>query len=555
MGLIAQKPLVRLILMIIASVLAAFFAALPFPSPFSEGGFSFLSFVSLIPMFWVIGKSKWHEIPFVGIAYGFFFYLIYNYWLKTFHPLAILLAPILESVQYLMLFPFLKMTSKLFKKRAYILTSLAYVSYLYMTQQGFLAYPYGNISAALYRFPAFIQIVEITGIWGVCMLLAFPQAMVAEMLLRKDLKSLRKDFLIVLIILISNCVIGTFRIRAVESEKPDRILRIAAVQHSADTWIGGDAAYRRNFETMRRLSLEALEEKPDMVVWSETAFVPSVPWNILYPFSSARTKLAHEFLDFASSIPAAFVTGNPNSVIDDETKGPYLEDGTWNNKEYNSVLFFADGKEQGRYRKQHLVPFTEHFPYKKQMPHLAAFLEANDYHWWEKGDEPTVFHYDGYSFSTPICFEDTFGVLSANFVDNGADFILNLTNDVWSKSIPAEVQHFQLAAFRAIENRRPLIRSTNSGITCMVLPSGKIVGELEPFTESWNVYDVPLRINAGTTFYTRHPDFFAKLFIALTFLGVALGAIARIDGKVRERRERVARLASMFETIPEENLN
>jgi hypothetical protein len=106
---------------------------------------------------------------------------------------------------------------------------------------------------------------------------------------------------------------------------------------------------------------------------------------------------------------------------------------------------------------------------------LYALLKANDYKWWEKGTEATVFSYDGVRFSTPICFEDIFGSLNATFVRNGADMLVNLTNDSWSGSVPAEMQHLGLAVFRAVENRRPLIRGTNSGITCLVTPSGKII--------------------------------------------------------------------------------
>ena len=179
------------------------------------------------------------------------------------------------------------------------------------------------------------------------------------------------------------------------------------------------------------------------------------------------------------------------------------------------------------YRKQHLVPFTEHFPYEEEFPWLYELLLANDYNWWEEGEEATVFEYDGIHFSTPICFEDTFGYLSADFVRNGADFLLNMTNDVWSGAVPAEVQHMQLALFRAIENRRPLLRSTNSGITCLITPDGQVVEPLEPFTQDWHIYEVSVYENAGLTFYTRFPDLFAFLTLISSVIILAARLLFR----------------------------
>ena len=184
-------------------------------------------------------------------------------------------------------------------------------------------------------------------------------------------------------------------------------------------------------------------------------------------------------------------------------------------------MLFGDGRVLGNYRKQHLVPFTEHFPYEKQLPRLYQLLLANDYNWWEKGVEALVFNYNGLKFSTPICFEDTFGYLSAEFVQKGADVLMNLTNDSWSGSVAAEMQHMQLATFRAIENRRPLIRGTNSGITCLVDITGKVINPLEPFSQSYGIYDITIGQETNLTFYTKHPDFFAKLILALAQIGRA----------------------------------
>ena len=311
-------------------------------------------------------------------------------------------------------------------------------------------------------------------------------------------------------------------------------VRIASVQHSADSWEGGYPTYKKNFETLTALTMEAMEHDPDMVVWSETAFVPSVSWHTAYPSHAPTSALVEDFVDFGLTLGIPLVTGNPEGVMADDTKPAILENGEWNRTDYNTVIYFADGVIKETYRKQHLVPFTEHFPYQRQFPRLTALLIANDYNWWETGNEATVFDADGFRFSTPICFEDTFGYLSAEFVANGADALINLSNDSWSGSVAAEMQHMQLSVFRAIENRRPLLRSTNSGMTCLVDPSGKVVDMIQPFTQAWHIFDLPLFKKTGTTFYTRHPDILAKMAVAASPLVLVIGA-AKKRGRRRKK--------------------
>ena len=534
---------------------SAFVASLAFPSKYIENGVPFLAFFYLIPVFYVIWRSKWSTVWLYGAFYGFLFYLFYNYWLETFHPLAILIAPILECVQYALLFMCIKLSKTLLKRHYCLLATLLYSAYLYLTQQGFLAYPYGNIASALYSYTSLIQIVSVTGIWGLDLIVVLPQVIVSECLYEKEWRRNKWDLLISLLILASTWIGGSFVKKKWENKESDRVMRIAAIQHSADTWQGGYRTYKENFENLKMLTMEAMEKSPDMVVWSETAFVPSVAWHSAYPNNVATSKLCNDFVSFGSNLGVPLVTGNPEGVIKDKELAPILESGDWNWKTYNTVILFSDGGIQGIYRKQHLVPFTEYFPYEKELPWLYNLLLANDYKWWEVGEEATVFEYDGVKFSTPICFEDTFGYLNAEFVSKGAQMLLNLSNDFWSMSVQAELQHYQLAVFRAVENRVPLLRSTNSGITCLVLPDGSTQGKLDTFTQAWGIYDLPIYNDKTSTFYTRHPDLFGKMYVVLSISAVVLIAIYDISRVVLEKRRKKRmeeeRLSTLFVSMDE----
>ena len=130
-------------------------------------------------------------------------------------------------------------------------------------------------------------------------------------------------------------------------------------------------------------------------------------------------------------------------------------------------------------------------------------------------------------FSTPICFEDTFPYLNREFIRHGAQVLVNMTNDAWSQAVACEMQHMSIAAFRALENKRTLVRSTNGGITCVIDPNGRISDMLPPFTEDYLIADVPV-YTATQTLYTRWGDWFAFLVSILAGLGLAGGLLLRV---------------------------
>ena len=536
---------------VLVLLVSAFIYSIAFPGLVSANGVGLIGFIALIPVFAVIRNTTWKLTPVYGFFYGFMFYLFFNYWLKTFHPLAILIVPIIKGGEMVLLFPALKAAQKLFKRYGYLVEAVVYVAYSYLSQDWFAGYPYGTLGSAIYRYLPLIQISEIFGIWGVNFLMILPQAFLGFYLYNLynrtglNLGAYVKEHLVFVItyavLFVATLIFGFVSISYWKSQEPQKTWRVATIQHSADTWKGGYATYRNNFNTLRKMSLEALQADPDMILWSETAFVPSVAWHEGYPSDPATSVLVEEFVSFGKSLPVPLLTGNPEGVLDDPSLPAFGSAGSWNRKDYNTVIFFEDGKIKNTYRKQHLVPFTEHFPYEKQLPWLYNLLLANDYNWWEKGYDPVVFETDeGVKFSTPICFEDVFGYLNAGFVANGADVIVNMTNDGWSKAVSAQMQHLGLAVFRSIENRRTTVRGTNSGMTCVIDVTGNIIDMMDPFKVGWHIYDVPVFSGDvyGTTFYTNHVDWFAFLNIYLSVLLLGGGSLYHLYRFISRRKRK-----------------
>ena len=529
------------VLVLLAS---AFVLAASFPGFLTDDGIAPLVFVALIPVFMVIRNTTWRCVWFHGFLFGLVYYFFFNYWLKGFHALAIVIAPVIKGGEMLLLFLALKAIDEAFPKKGYILKGAVWAAYAYLAENWFAGYPYGNIVYALYPYPVLYQTADITGIWGIICLMVFPQAAAADYLypwvmgkkesFRLWLKSNLIPLIIWALLAVASIIYGIFSLAYWEDRTPSSTMRVACVQHNHDSWKGGYNTYRSNFNNLKRYTTESLATDPDLVIWSETAFVPSVAWHTTYDAKGTVWEDIHDltidFVEYAESIGVPLLTGNPKSVIADPSLPPYDEDGNKNSVEYNTVILFQDGEIKGEYIKQHLVPFTEHFPYEKQLPWLYNLLKAMDYNWWIPGTEPTVFELNGVHFSTPICYEDAFGVLNAEYVASGAEVIINMTNDNWSKKPSAEWQHAEIAAFRSVETRKSMVRGTNSGITCLIVPTGEIQDPMKPFSMGTHTYEVPVysQSDYGNTFYVEHIDLFAKIAIGVSIAALAYWLIRKL---------------------------
>jgi apolipoprotein N-acyltransferase len=271
------------------------------------------------------------------------------------------------------------------------------------------------------------------------------------------------------------------------------------------------------------LSSQALAEDGsiDIVIWSETSFVPAIDWHTRYRTDQVAFELVRQLREYLSAQRVPFVVGNDDGQLARDAQGrEYRVD-------YNAAILFDRGEIVDTYRKLHLVPFTENFPYEERLPGIYRWLREADTHFWEKGSEYTVFDAAGVRFSALICFEDTFGYLAREFVRRGAEVLINMTNDSWSKAVACEMQHMSIALFRALENRRALVRSTNGGITCVIDPYGRITAMLPPFTADYLIAEVPV-YTAGQTLYTRWGDWFAIVVLVLALGGLGAGLVRRI---------------------------
>jgi len=577
--------------------LAAILFAASHPNLLFYNGLPFFAWFAYIPVVILINRNNVIQCIGWGALYGFAAYGFYAYWLSAFHPLAGVIVYCIYIVYFAVTFPILKLACILFPKRSYLAQWVVWLAYEYLSMQGFTGFPYGITGYTQWRITPLIQIASLAGVWGVNVLVTFPSFWLAgaiintsrenvipnrEGAIKKEeknlpqthtetksrfnfysliragshrfaVKNLKNYFLqekIPAIIwgaaLAASLVFGFVTLK----DYSDTIAagnyssaQIALIQHNTDPWEASkassswliDEAYRKDLRILKRLSDAALNANPDiqLVVWSETAFVPRIYWHTTYREEQNSWEIVRELLEYLSSKDVPFLLGN-----DDARKDPAVNPNASDQHrvDYNAVMYFEKGNNTKTYRKLHLVPFTEHFPYRKQFPMIYDWLVSADTHFWEKGNEAAVFTGPGFTFSTPICFEDTFGYLSREFVRGGADVIINLSNDAWSNSVTAQYQHLSMAVFRAVENYRPMARSTASGQTCAVDPLGRIISMAPSFEETY--LDVSIPLIKKDTLYTKFGDYLGVFSVWAAIAILLFGAVCYTMRKLKARTER-----------------
>jgi apolipoprotein N-acyltransferase len=245
---------------------------------------------------------------------------------------------------------------------------------------------------------------------------------------------------------------------------------------------------------------------PTVIVWPES---PA-------PVSEQEPQFRQAAQRLAQDAGSPLVLGNVAFADDLERTG--------HSAVYNSASFVtSQGVFAGRYDKIHLVPFGEFIPLQRWLS-FAHSLTA-EVGTLSRGQQRVVFTTGGHSYGVFICYESTFADEIRHFVLNGADVLVNISNDGWYGDTSAPWQHLDMARMRAIENHRWLLRDTNTGVTAAIDPDGRIIVSAPRHIET--AIRVPFNFESGTTFYTRHGDWLAYACAIISFVLLLWGFVPR----------------------------
>jgi apolipoprotein N-acyltransferase len=370
----------------------------------------------------------------------------------------------------------------------------------------FSGFGWNGLGVALHRDLALIQIAEVTGVLGLSFLVAFCNLLAVLVVRRLVAESgpgfmakIRWEFSLGMTLLAAVFGFGVSRIlgqpeNKVLSGTPSLqpiSLRVAALQPNIpQSEKFSPDAESKTLNTLARLTGLGAASRPDLLLWPESA----TPRGI---FSDPATL---QFVqEQASHSGCSLLFGT-------------VEDDIASERSFNSAALFTQrGTRIQLYRKVHLVPFGEYLPLRNTVPlldRLVGGLVPGDF---AAGSEFKVLQLENppLNISTLICFEDSVGYVARRQVLNGSQLLMNLTNDGWFARSAAAEQHLANAIFRAVENRRPLIRCTNTGMTCSVSPMGRVDSWIVPFSQGLAVREVSSLKAPSLTVYSRWGDWWA----------------------------------------------
>jgi len=484
-------------------------------------GNAILGLICIAPVFYAVSRAPTFGFASIlGLIFGAISTGLSNYWLIFFQGYSVWTfgAPLVGyTAVNALVFPFLRGFSRISGRFRPFLLAIAWAGYEYFKSVGFSGYPWGLIAYPMGGFLPLIQFVDTTGIWGLSFLMALVNALIAEYALagHRILYFRQAAFGLFLVV----CVLGYGTYRLARPIPHAATASLLLVQQNTDPWDEGSAnndSLRTNVDLTLR-GLQSSDPAPDLAVWSESS-VTSVFVEHGNQFTPARNPL----------VPAVRMMGVPvlfgGVVILDRQKQE-----AWN----ASVLVSPEGNIVDTYGKIHPVPMAESIPFYELEPVKRFFRNVvGIWNPWVSGTRYTVFRVPlraggQLAFGTPICFEDAFSNLCRTYIVKGADMLVNITNDSWSKTWSAEIQHFAVARFRAVENRRVLVRSTNGGVSAVIGPWGEIRSRMPFFEKAWRTVDVPVYREERLTPYTRFGDWFPRLSIAFLFLVLVAARIPK----------------------------
>jgi apolipoprotein N-acyltransferase len=509
------------------ATLAGLLLILPFP----KFGFWWLAWVGMVPLFIAIRDQSPRLAFYLGFVFGFVFYYGNIFWLNTlidyndFVPIGIVLLGIYLAF-YAALFALL---TSLLRRRAatfsFFIIPAVWVVLEYVRSLGRLAFPWAYLSSSQYRILPLIQIADLTGTYGVTYLIVICNLAIADVIggirahaaLRQAWKTL-----VVLALLAASLAYGGFAMHRTYAD--GKSLNVAIVQPSVPqlrkllSYLSDDADLRNRISAQMISQLVAMIRAQqgrgvDLFVLPESA-ITETGFNFDVPLRQFLERLAHE-------MNASIFLGADNRTSLEE-----------NATVYNSAWLIdpESGFYPKPYNKIQLVPFGEHVPYFNVIPYLqeiiiniGSFTEGSDY---------TLFPCKGLKFGAVICFESSFARLLRRFVRDGADFLVVITNDAWYGRSAGAYQHTSLSVFRAIENRRYVVRAANTGISCFIAPTGAIASHLRLFESA--TLRGEIRASKHLTFYTRYGDIFAKILFLLV---LALLIVLLRSRLMREKRQ------------------
>jgi apolipoprotein N-acyltransferase len=259
--------------------------------------------------------------------------------------------------------------------------------------------------------------------------------------------------------------------------------------------------FDQTFADLVKVSVEATPEQaagdPGMIIWPES---PA-------PFFIADPRLQHWLVTMAQDKNSYLVVGSLGETQEAAGRQQLLN---------SALVMDPHGNMVGRYDKIHLVPFGEYVPFQNLLFFASKLTrEVGDF---ARGTQRKVFDLGGTHAGIFICYESVFPDEVREFTANGAQVLVNISDDLWYGETGAPAQHLQMARMRAVENYRWILLATNNGTTASIDPFGRVVKKSPRNVRTALI--APFEPQNESTFYSRYGDVFAWACVVISLVGV-----------------------------------
>lgn len=468
--------------------------------------FALLAWISLVPFILAcLGKSKTRTLIITAYLVSFCYWLGNLYWIGY----VTWLGWIGFCLYTALLWPMLILAIRYCKKKnipLFITVAILLVGTERLQGFFFGGFYWRHLSHSQYANISLIQIADIFGAAGLSFLIAMVNALIAELIIAFREKNIFKVSNFLKTAFVGTAIIAAIAYGEFRLKQTDELIEVgplvAAVQSNVPQSVKDSGSMEENNIMLRTLlenSKASIQAGAELVVWPETMVPGVLDKRILRVLTSPSY---HIFLDKNLRDHAKencyLLVGAMGGTPE------FMEDGAIEfSKKYNSAfLYQPDGTQANQqYNKIHLVPFGEVIPFRDSCEWMHNFLmkfTPYDYDYTlDAGTEYTIFKIKAankpnttYKFSVLICYEDTIPKIARKFaIDNQGrkriDWLVNISNDGWfvkfreqKSHVSTELaQHTAICVFRSVENRLAVLRSVNTGISCLIDTAGRIKNE------------------------------------------------------------------------------
>lgn len=510
--------------------------------------FYLLAFIAFVPLLWAIELKEGR--PYLLVYTAMVIYSIgTNWWIGSWQEdtdsflyiagIAVSLGQPLFFLVPFFIYRFIR--KRLGLGNALWLFPLIWTSFEWLRSFGDFSFTWLTLGhTQIYNY-YWVQIADVAGVWGISFLIISFNILILKMTFRLRDRKPEKYFSIKIFkipgilkytILMTAIIAGPYIYGRVNIDKYDHdyllatcsTIKAGIIQPNINPWKKWEVSAIDQIRIHQHIqdSLLKADGPLDACFWSETAITHlNSDFNIRHHFSFLK--------DWVDQSGAALLTGFVDRTLIDRSENmpvtakPYTRDSSVYILSYNSALMLSPDADSGQiYHKMELTPFSERLPYLEVFHFALGWLE-----WgvgissWTMGDEQKNLSFaldsERVNIAPIICIESIYPNFVRHFVIKGAEALAVITNDAWFDYTYGPEQHYLIAAMRAIECRRYLIRSANTGISGFIKPDGQTLKVLPQYTQAGASAEIPLM--KYESLYLIFGDWLAIISIAMTIIG------------------------------------